>query len=129
MQQSQRDELRIHAGVAYVCANLSDMYDLISAGAVNVTAPLENLLNAVRGEDRAAVPPALEALHAALQQAGDARAIFGNLRGFAVPGVRPSEIVYRCPLQRCRGRRGEDVGADLPHCAIDNGRELVRDTK
>ncbi|MGY2058610.1 hypothetical protein ACW9HQ_27225 [Nocardia gipuzkoensis] len=128
MEPAQRDALRVGAGLAYVCRNLSDIRSLLRDDGGDPSTPLQRLLGGAQSGDAPAISALLDAVHSALQQAGDARGIFGNLRGMAGVGLRPIEIVYRCPNALCTGRQDDEVGAETPRCAVTD-RELIRDTK
>ncbi|UGT68147.1 hypothetical protein LTT66_34155 [Nocardia gipuzkoensis] len=114
--------------MAYVCRNLPEIRSLLRDDGGDPSTPLQRLLARARSGDSPAISPLLDAVHSALQQAGDARGIFGNLRGMAGVGLRPIEIVYRCPNALCTGRQDDEVGAETPRCAVTD-RELIRDTK
>ncbi|MBF6229304.1 hypothetical protein IU470_29965 [Nocardia abscessus] len=128
VEPAQRDALRVGGGLAYVCRNLPEIRSLLRDDGGDPSTPLQQLLARTQSGDSPAIAPLLDAVHAALQQAGDARGIFGNLRGMAGVGLRPIEIVYRCPNALCTGRQDDEVGAETPRCAVTD-RELIRDTK
>lgn len=87
---------------------------------------MERLLAAVRSGNDITEP--LDALHAALQSAGDALGVYGRrTRGVKLAGVGngPLEIDYECPIARCAGRRWPDHVDASAHCAI-SGKKLNR---
>ncbi|WP_194819776.1 hypothetical protein [Nocardia sp. XZ_19_385] len=128
MEPAQREALRVSAGLAYACGSLDEIRRLLRDTGADPTTPLQQLLIRMRSRDTQAISSALDALHTALQRAGDARGIFGNLRGMTGAGLRPIEIVYRCPETMCTGRRDDEVGSQNPLCAI-TGCELIKDIK
>lgn len=106
-------------GLAYVCGHLDQVRaDLQGDGAGDVS-PLQRLLDAVRdGQDLADL---LDALHAAVQNSGDALGVYGHgVRGLRPTGVEdgPMEIVYLCPVGRCSGRRWPGVATFPVRCQI-----------
>jgi hypothetical protein len=86
---------------------------------------LPRLLTAVQaGQD---LVDLLDAVHAAVQAAGDARGVYGQARrGVDAVGVESLEIVYRCPLRVCSGRDEAEVTELPPRCSI-SGQELPRE--
>jgi hypothetical protein len=116
------------AGLAYVCANLTSIRGDLQRDGVDPALVLEPLLAAVR--DGKPVTELLEAVHQAVQRAGDSLGIFGyygvQYRGPGAVGTEPMEIVFRCPLGKCMGRQFAEVTQISPHCSV-SGAELVRE--
>lgn len=113
---------RVGDGTAYVCEHLADIRaQLERSGNAD---PLELLLSAARADRD--VAGALDALHHALQAAGDALGVYGNLRS-GIPRTlgdfgtaRPREPLYLCPRRRCARYRWPDHESTAPPtCGID----------
>ncbi len=128
VEPAQRDTFRVSEGLAYLCRSLDELRVLLNDDDTDPDTPLQRLLACMRSGDAPTIAALLEAVHTELQRAGDARGIFGNLRGITGVGLRPIEVVYRCPNILCTGRRDEEVPAGAPKCGI-TGRELIRDTR
>jgi hypothetical protein len=104
--------------VSYVCGHLDRIAADLDGDESRIPSSLEQLIGAVRqGQDPSG---ALEALHTALQVAGDALGIYGNTRGLTPIGadtVTAAETVYLCPAHLCsRYSWPEDVTP--PRCEI-----------
>jgi hypothetical protein len=116
------------AALAYACAYLDDLDDLLGAPG----RPLLDLLR-VAAREGADPGPALDSLHAAVQAAGDARGVYGpgHRGGWETVGVVPADVVYRCPLAsatRCTGRLRAAVRRFPPVCGLSPAPvELVRE--
>jgi hypothetical protein len=126
LQPSSEDAGRVAAGLAYLCGHLEDLRSILGDDGTDVGMPLHHLLAVVRSGTPSDIGAALDAVHTALQAAGDARGLYGHHRDPAPIGVHHLEIVYRCPLARCTGRAADEVDGDPPRCAL-TGRELLRE--
>lgn len=123
-------ERRLDA-MAYVCGHLDDIRT-----ALDRTDVLEEVLVAVDAGRDAAVDESLQRLHTALQVAGDALGIYGNLPGAArglwpigvgrQSAVRPDEVVYLCPANTCSRYWWPRDHTAPPRCAL-HGQALRRD--
>jgi hypothetical protein len=88
----------VRDGIAYVCAHLDELNETLDA-----PGPLDQVLAALRSGENPAT--ALEALHEAVQRAGDPNGVLG--RGtramMNLPGLPrgKTEIVYLCPESAC----------------------------
>ncbi|MFE0135761.1 hypothetical protein ACFWY6_29940 [Streptomyces sp. NPDC059037] len=105
---------------------MDEIHGTLGAGGSEASAPLQRLLAAVRaGQD---VTDLLDAVHAAVQAAGDALGVYGQAghRGLDAVGVESLEIVYRCPLRVCSGWDESDAPQFPPRCSI-SGQELPRE--
>ena len=120
------DAERVTAGLAYLCRHLQEIRSTLGDEETDPATPLRKLLDMVSVGRTPDLADALSAVHDALRAAGDARGVYGNHRSLVPVGVRNLEIVYRCPLARCDGRTGDDIGDDPPTCAI-SGQELLRE--
>jgi len=109
--------MRVADGLAYVCGQLKVLRMDLSEDPGGM-AVLQQLLTAAR-EGGDIVGP-LEALHVALQTAGDAMGVYGHTRGLRPAGVRrgPLELIYRCPVSRCSRYWWPGATANRPRCAI-----------
>lgn len=113
---------RVGDGTAYVCGHLAYIRAQLEhrGGAES----LDLLLQAARtGQD---VTGALDALHNALQVAGDALGVYGDVRGGLPKTVgdfaaaRPNEQLYLCPRRRCaRYSWPSRESSAAPICSID----------
>jgi hypothetical protein len=116
------------SGLAYVCANASDLRSILEEKCPDSAPVLESVLAAVR--DGKAVTQLLDELHQALQRAGDELGVYGEYggqdRGPEAAGTERMEIVFRCPLKKCMGRPFDEVTQFPPHCSV-SGAELIRD--
>jgi hypothetical protein len=121
--------------LAYVCARLDWLRSLPLGNGPTAQSPLQQLLDAVRrGQD---VSAHLDALHTAVQSAGDALGVRGargharrgegsglNLAG--IDGRAPFEHLYLCPADRCSGRRPDRTTVFPLICGI-TGERLRRE--
>lgn len=114
-------------GLAYVCRRLDDISGLLPK---KKQALVSQVLAAVRAGQDPAGP--LQALHIALQVAGDHLGVWGHRgepRGPNMTGInrhQPLEPFYPCPLSRCSGRQVDQSTVFPLVCAI-TGRELRRE--
>ena len=62
------------------------------------------------------------------QAEGDVLGIYGHSARAPVDavGVESLEVVYRCPLRKCRGRTDDEVEEHSPRCSI-SGAALIRE--
>jgi hypothetical protein len=114
-------------GLAYVCGQLDQIRADLRGDGTGDVSPLQRLLDAVRDGQDIADP--LDALHAVLQESGDALGVYGHgARGLRPAGVEdgPLEIAYLCPVGRCSGRRWPEVTAFPVRCDI-TGKDLRRE--
>ncbi|MGW4881805.1 hypothetical protein ACWEPI_35250 [Streptomyces sp. NPDC004262] len=129
-----RDAEQVGAAVALVCGEQDGFRETLTlAGG---TSPLDAVLDCLRnaGQGDADLGTRLNALHAALQAAGDARGLFGSLRhsgprpaGFTASPASPQEEIYLCPGRRCpRWHFPQDAPGGAPHCAIDQAPMIKR---
>jgi len=124
---------RTAAGLAYVCAHLDDLQAILRGDGADPPVPLRQLLAAVRSgpqtprvrEQQPALADLLDAVHEAVQAAGDSWGVYGyyEQRGIGAVGIEPLEVVYRCPLRLCLGRGEDEITALPARCAI-SGQEL-----
>lgn len=119
MKSGSRSSDEVAVAIAHVCADIEQIRETV-AGSRTVTA----LLAALRvGADAGDL---LEALHAELRQAGDARGVFGQSRDVSMSklsGVpeRISEPVLLCPrAERPCARFAWPGRGDAPVCAVAN---------
>ncbi|GAB7186770.1 hypothetical protein ATKI12_6601 [Kitasatospora sp. Ki12] len=129
MTTPEQVSTRIAAGLAYVCGHLDEIRATLGDDGTDASAPLPRLLTAIQASPRQDVANLLDALHAAVQAAGDAPGVYGqaDLRGIDAVGVESLEIVYRCPLRVCSGRDESELTQFPPRCSI-SGQELPRES-
>ncbi|MER5888015.1 hypothetical protein ABT160_29710 [Streptomyces sp. NPDC001941] len=116
-------------GLAHLCGNLPEVREALEA--TGDTAALQRLLDAVRGAGGAGdgLAGLVDAVHEAVQVAGDPWGLYGyasGLRGIHPAGVEGLEYVHRCPLELCAGRAEEDVRETPARCSL-SGRPLSRE--
>ncbi len=134
---AEKTDRQVRDALAYVCRRL----DWIKAKLPAQADPpqesgdnppmLEHVLTAAEAGTDLVGP--LQALHRAMQTAGDRKGIWGHVQAnsrdpYALPGVNqqiPFEPVYDCPLGRCAGRIGDNVSFPLV-CSIA-GEPLIPD--
>ncbi|MGW1892225.1 hypothetical protein ACWCP6_18485 [Streptomyces sp. NPDC002004] len=88
-------------------------------------APLGSVVSAVTGDGDLAA--ALDRLHDALLNAGDALGLYGKQRRGLIPpghGEEPLELWYVCPIRLCSGRPWPQPGR-LLRCDM-SGHEMIR---
>jgi hypothetical protein len=105
-EEASRDEAlgKIREGIAYICENLARVRRALAGVDADDERQLLGLLRE-RVLDGGDPQDILDAIHATLLAAGDARGIYARTRGeLALPGMavnRPVEIAYLCPVMRC----------------------------
>jgi len=118
--------------VSYVCANLGEIRTAFHQAGTRIDVLLDELLAAVDAGQDTVVDRSLKRLHIALQEAGDALGIYGNLPGAAVnrslrpvglsrqSGIGPDDVVYLCPSNTCSRYWWPQGDTAPPHCALRN---------
>ncbi|MEU9472221.1 hypothetical protein AB0D78_37600 [Streptomyces avermitilis] len=125
----------INAALAYVCRRLDYLRRLMTPNAEPGSDPseLRALLRAVTAAQRPGageLRDLLQALHQAVQASGDPLGVWQASAGRSlqlpgIPGEVPFETLYRCPVDRCAGRR-PDQSTVFPLTCTITGRELQR---
>jgi hypothetical protein len=123
---SQAAALRVATALAYVCGSLPELYEMLGDDGTDPSSPLARLVAAARSDQDVAAP--LEAVHSAVQDAGDPAGVHGaaGTRGGESNGLEPLQIVHRCPLGRCTGRPESVLSDAPPVCSIDPDRRALR---
>jgi hypothetical protein len=109
--------------LAYVCAHADEIRAALAddASGGKGLQTLERLRSALRSDGEISRP--LEELHLALLRAGDALGVYGHVRsagGLSLAGFdegEPLEVVYRCPVGRCR-RVVPGPAVNPPRCEV-----------
>ncbi|WP_369214222.1 hypothetical protein [Streptomyces flavofungini] len=126
------DRQRQEAALAYVCGHLTEIRETLGEQGQEPLRRLEAALGSASGSALGAdtaeedLPAILDALHRALQRAGDAPGVYGYRHPFSAAGLSSLQITYRCPMQRCAGFSRREVTEFPPRCAI-SGRQLPRE--
>lgn len=110
---------RTVGGLAYLCTHLDEISTLLTGDAGGREA-LRRLQSELRGTGDISGP--LNEINDALLRAGDALGIYGHVRGLrdlTLAGIDagPLEIVYRCPVHRCR-RIVPGPAVEPPWCGV-----------
>ncbi|SEU47820.1 hypothetical protein [Nonomuraea wenchangensis] len=114
--------------IAYICEHSDDLRVILAD-----PTPLDTVLDAVRdGDDPAGARPLLDALHAAVQRAGDAFGIIPHdhrgpemATGAGLGSARRLEIFFYCPRGRCsRIWEPDRENLTVPSCVVF-GEELA----
>lgn len=126
---SDRKARRTADALAYFCAHMGEIRDQLRSGQPADDTPVDELLAAVRGGQD--VTGAVRLLHQRLQASGDARGLYGRVRGTGAqlagigPAGRPLTI-HLCPHRRCtRHEWAASVSDAPPVCGVD-GVPLLR---
>ncbi|MFI6542971.1 hypothetical protein ACIBO9_06960 [Streptomyces prunicolor] len=126
---------RADQALAYVCRRLDYLRRLLAPDQDMGEGPpelrvLTDAVTAAQQPDRDAFQDLLQALHEAVQAAGDPLGVWqaSQARSIHLPGASggaPFESLYRCPIDRCAGRHPDQSTVFPLTCKI-TGRELER---
>ncbi|MFC8663162.1 hypothetical protein [Streptomyces sp. NPDC057199] len=126
---------RTDQALAYVCRRLDYLRRLLApeqdtSGGPPELRALTNAVTTAQRPDRDTFQDLLQALHGAVQAAGDPLGVWQEPkeRSLHLPGASggaPFEPLYRCPIGRCAGRR-PDKSTVFPLTCTITGRELER---
>jgi hypothetical protein len=123
--------LRVARGLAYVCGHLDELRELLGDDGSDPDRPLARLIAALRAPEPEEIAARLDAVDAAVQEAGDMMGVYGPgpARGPAgLDALDALQIVYRCPLKRCAGRPANVFAGARPVCTVSPERlPLVRE--
>lgn len=125
--QAEAAGLRVAKALSYVCGHRDELAVLLDEDDVSLRELAARVSRCAPGDST--LTALLEALHTAIQRAGDPSGVYGGAGRNLIPaGVGDLEIVYRCPLRLCIGRSGHEVGGDASRCRFDPaGAALLRE--
>ena len=132
---SDQPDDRTDQAVAYICRRLDYLRRLLApdqnmGGDPPELRVLTDAVTAAQRSDQGALQGPLQALHEAVQAAGDPLGVWQvrKERSLHLPGESgeaPFESLYRCPIDRCAGR-SPDQSTVFPLTCTITGRELER---
>lgn len=112
-------EWKAKRGIARICASPDDLRQVLDN-----SAPLDAVLDLLRSDpgDLASLIGVLDALHSALQQAGDQLGLYGEAARGVPSGLGPgrrTDVVFHCPQGRCaRSERPGPGVTERPRCTL-----------